>query len=430
MNKIFVSKSGNLSLELRKDSASAWLTIKRTGRLINEREILQLIDEAGIKSGFEEALQYIREHGIEKDFDKPFPIAICNMAAEPEEQGEAELSYHFDHELIRDLDTISLSTLSKASYFEAGQAVAFYSDNIFERDGSIYDIFGQLITPPVVDEEAAQHLAGEYIRYEAREFIAERTGYPYLDEEGKIHILDSLSITSDQVPRGEFIRCPLFLRIAGDVEGINLACGQDLVIDGNISDCNIYCEGDLEVRGDIINCTNPGIQVLGVLKVESIIRSKVFVRKSLFFDKAIEHSIIASDGDVVGALEDSRIFGGLCQAAGNITIGIAGSQSGDETEIEVAISPFYRALLMQMTKESVRLRESADEEALSELSKRIKRCEKELDSQLNTFLKRDPDEQKAITVFGDVYPKTLFRVLKHSYQIKTRQQGIYLLEQE
>ncbi|MCB5234876.1 MAG: FapA family protein [Candidatus Cloacimonetes bacterium] len=430
MNKIFVSKCGNLSLELRKESASAWLTIKRSGRLINERDILQLIDEAGIKSGFEEALDYIRDHDIEKDYDKPFPIAVCKISPDNEEEIEAKLNYNFDHELIRDINSIGLKELAQASYFDEGEVIAFYSDNIFDRDGSIYDIFGQLITPPVVDDEAARELVGKNVRYEAREFIAQKMGYPYLDEEGKINILDSLSVNADDVPIQEQIRCPLFLRIEGDLSGVNLACGQELIIEGDVTDCNIYCEQDLEVHGNIINCSNPGIQSMGVLKVRNISRSKIFVQKSLFFQDEIAHSVIAADGDVVGSSEDSQVYGGLCQAAGNITIGIAGSQSGDETEIEIAISPFYRALLMQLTKESVRLRESGDHEALSELSKRIKRCEAELDSQLNAFLKRDLDEQKSITVFGDVFPKTLFRVLKHSYQIKSRQQGIYLLEQE
>ncbi|MCB5277656.1 MAG: hypothetical protein LHW62_08185, partial [Candidatus Cloacimonetes bacterium] len=68
MNKILTGKSGNVILELRQDSSSAWLTIKRSGRLVDEKEILDLIDEAGIRSGFEEALQLIRERGIEKEY--------------------------------------------------------------------------------------------------------------------------------------------------------------------------------------------------------------------------------------------------------------------------------------------------------------------------------------------------------------------------
>jgi hypothetical protein len=37
MNKILVGKSGNVSLELRQDSSSAWLTIKRSGKLVDEK---------------------------------------------------------------------------------------------------------------------------------------------------------------------------------------------------------------------------------------------------------------------------------------------------------------------------------------------------------------------------------------------------------
>jgi len=87
--------------------------------------VLALIDEAGIKSGFDEALDYIREHGIEKDFDKPFPIAICNITAEDEEEKEAKLNYNFDHQLIRDIGSVSFRELADAGYFDEGEVIAF-----------------------------------------------------------------------------------------------------------------------------------------------------------------------------------------------------------------------------------------------------------------------------------------------------------------
>jgi uncharacterized protein (DUF342 family) len=428
MNKTITSKSGNVLLELRQESSSAWLTIKHSGQLVDEKEILDLIDEAGIKSGFEEALQLIRERGIEKDFDTPFPIAVCTR-----EKGkkEASLNYHFDPAAIgADLSQIDLAQLNKAIYVNAGDTVASYSDNLFERDGSIYDLFGDLITPPVIDEDAAQRLAGTNVRFEAREFVAEKTGYPYLDAAGQLCILDHLSLSSEQVPSSEMIRSPLALEITGDLDGVNIACSKSLCLKGNIRDCSIYCEDDLSLSGDIISCTNPGIQVLGKLEVHSIRHSRICVKEGIEFHGEIVHSSVATDGDILGDEGVSRINGGLVQASGNIDIAIAGSPSGDETEIEIAISPFYRSVLMQMTKEAVRLRGEGDEAALDELQKRISRCEAELDNQLNIFLKRPAGQKKTVTVQDEVYPKTLFRVLKHSYQIKSRQKGICLVEKD
>lgn len=428
MNKIFTNKSGNILLELRQESSSAWLTIKRTGRLVDEKDILDLIDEAGIKSGFEEALQLIRERGIEKDFDKPFPIAVCTKE---EGKKEATLNYRFDPDAITgDASELDLATLSKIIYVNEGDIVASYSDNLFERDGSIYDIFGELITPPDVDEEAAEKLAGNHIRYESHDYIAGKTGYPYLDEAGRICILDSLKLDSSQVSSGQFLRSPVSLEISGDLSQVNIACLKTMIIHGNIQDCSIYCEGDLIIDGEVISCKNPGIQVLGSLKVKSINHSRVYVKSDIEFQEEILHSIVATDGNLIGDEYSSLINGGLVQAAGNIDIAKAGSSSGDETEIEIAISPFYRAMLMQMTKESVRLREEGGDKALEDIRERISRCEAELDNQLNLFLKRPLDEKKSVTVRDEVYPKTMFRVLKHSYQIKSHQKGICLIEKE
>ncbi|MDI3504048.1 MAG: uncharacterized protein PWP64_984 [Candidatus Cloacimonadota bacterium] len=428
MNKTLISKSGNVLLELRQDSASAWLTIKRSGQLVDEKEILDLIAEAGIKSGFEEAQQLIRERGIEKDFDTPFPIAVCQKETGNK---EATLKYNFDPEAInQDLSQIDLGQLKNAIYVNSGDIVASYTDNLFERDGSIYDLFGALIDPPQVDEAAAQKLAGVNVRYEARDFIAEKTGYPYLDEAGRLCILDYLSLASDQIPTDETIRSPLTLDITGDLCKVRLICLKSLQLHGNIRDSSIYCEEDLTLSGAITACTNPGIQVLGKLKVSSIINSRICVKEGIEFDTEILNSIVACDGDILGQGEISRISGGLVQAAGNIEIAIAGSHPGVETEIEIAISPFYRSVLMQMTKEAVRLRSAGEESALDELQKQISRCESELDQQLSLFLKRPDGQKKSITVRDEVYPKTLFRVLKHSYQIKSRQTGICLVEKE
>lgn len=427
MNKILVGKSGNVSLELRQDSSSAWLTIKRSGKLVDEKEILDLIEEAGIKSGFEEALQMIRERGIEKEYDKPFPIAICKRG----ESKQATLQYNFDPELLpSDPANITLDLLTRAHYFAQGDVIASYSDNIFERDGSIYDIFGDLITPPIVNDEEAIAKVGDLVRYETRDFIAEETGYPYLDEQGRICILTQLEVDATTVPEGMILRSPLSLSIKGNVKGVTIAGAISLRIIGDLTDSSVFCESDMEINGKIISCVNPGIQILGSLLVGGISHSRVYVKDSITFRGLVEHSTLACDGDILGEDPDSVILGGLCQAGGSIQLANVGSPGGEETEVEIAISPFYRALLMQMTKESVRLRDEGDEAALDELHERIRRCETELDQQLNSFLKRPVDIKKSVRVSGEVYPRTLFRVLKHAYQIKSRQTGISLIEKE
>lgn len=426
MNKILKNKSGNVILELRQNSGSAWLTIKCSGHLIDEKDILDLLDEAGIKTGFEEAMQLMRDRGIEKEYDQPFPIALSHTETETR---EVKLNFHFDSSLNMDrIAELSLTDLAELSYAQAGDCLAGYSDNIFEREGSIYDIFGELITPLQVNDAEAAKLTGTNVGYEGREYIAQATGYPYLDLDGRICILNALKIKADSCKAEQSIRSPLALEIIGDLSGCSIAVANDLQIRGSITNCCIYCEKDLHVDGSIVDCRQPGIQVLGSLKTSSILRSKVLVRHDLEFDTSIQDSSVACDGSIIGNTEYSSICGGMAQAGNDINIGIAGGD--EETEIEIAISPFYRGMLMQMTKELVRLKGEEDEQAIADMQTRIARCESELDSQLNAFLKRGSDQKKSVQVSSEVHPKTTFRILKHVYQIKSAQKGIHLFEKE
>ena len=426
MNKVLKNKSGNVILELRQDTGSAWLTIRRSTRLIDEQDILDLLDEAGIKTGFDEALQLMRKRGLEKEYDIPFPIAVSHTE---EQQREVKINYHFDFSLDAEgMENLKLQDLAQLSYAQAGDCLASYSDNIFEREGSIYDIFGELITPLQIDETEAVKQAGINVRYADNEFIAETTGYPYLDSMGRICILSELMLRAESCTNEALIRSPLALKITGDIENCNIAVANNLQIIGNVRNCSIHCDKDLVIQGMIQECRNPGIQVLGSLRVQSIANSRILVREDIHFESEIINCQIACDGSIFGLSSDSTITGGISQAGNDIRIGIAGGE--DDTEIEIAISPFYRSLLMQMTKELVRYKEDEDEEAVQNLRTRISRCETELDNQLNSFLKRSTDQKKTVVVSSTVHPKTLFRILKHVYQIKTAQNGIELVEKD
>ena len=91
MSKILRNRAGNIRLELREDRLSAWLTISGEKRLTDEQDILDLIGEAGIRTGFEEAARYMRKHGLEKDFDVAFPIAMSRRV-----KGESKLNFFSD----------------------------------------------------------------------------------------------------------------------------------------------------------------------------------------------------------------------------------------------------------------------------------------------------------------------------------------------
>ncbi len=350
-------------------------------------------------------------------------------------ESECTLRYHFNPDLRLDIASgVNYTDLERINYVQAGAVVADYSSNLFEQGGSIYDIFGELIHPGSIDEEQANSLSGTNVTFNAanREFIADKTGYPYLDELGRICVLDTLVINGEDIPSEAHIRTPLDVVVQGGLACVNLVCGGNLLIKGDLHSSTVYVTQDLHVEGEIIACPAPGIKVFGTLSCKGIRDSLVLCLKQLIFFGNIENCTLACDGDILGSNEDSCIKGGSIQAGGSISIAEAGSADGYSTELEIAISPFYRSLLMQMTRELIHLKDDTDAnaEAIAELQIQIKKSETQLDEQLNTFLRRPSEDRKSIIVHGTVLPPVSIRVLKHSYEIKSQQQGLEILEKE
>lgn len=417
-------------LELRQETMSAWLTITKSGKLTDEADILALIEEAGIKTGFDEALRYSSENSLEKEYGVPFPIAICNL-----KESSSTLRYHFNPDLQINLGQgINFPDLEKLSYVEPSAVVADYSNNIFEQGGSIYDIFGELINPGNIDEEQAQGLAGDNVTFDApnREFIAQKTGYPYLDDLGRISVLDIIIIEGEEIPGDTSFRTPLDLVVEGNLACAKLTCGGNLTIKGDVHSSSIFAAKDLHVEGEIIGCNKNGIQVLGELSCAGMCDSKILCRQLLRFSGKIENCNIACDGEILGNSDDSEISGGITQAGASITIANAGSDNGSSTEIEIAISPFYRALLMQLTRELIRLKDDSEGNAVAivELQAKIKTCENELDEGLNAFLRRPLEDKKCIKILQETKAPTTIRILKHTYQINKPERQLELVEKE
>jgi cytoskeletal protein CcmA (bactofilin family) len=298
MNKVLSNKAGNLVLELRQETMSAWLTIKKTGKLIDEHDILALLDEAGIKTGFSEALSYIRDHSLEKEYDVPFPIAICNRA-----EATTTLRYRFNPDLqLDDENGLSYQALESLCFVQAGAVVAEYSNNLFEQGGSIYDIFGELIDPGDIDQEKAMFLAGKNVQYSAseREYRSQKSGYPFLDAEGRICILDLVVMQAHNLPTGRAVHLSADTVIEGNLAYADLVCQGTLLVKGDLHSCSLLCRKDLSVEGEIVSCQANGIHVQGDLSCKGISDSKVLCKGTLRFSGLIRNSNIACGAEIIG----------------------------------------------------------------------------------------------------------------------------------
>jgi len=415
MNKTLTNKAGNLILELRQDSMSAWLTIKKSRQLLDEQDIISLIETAGIKTGFEEALEHIRTHSLEKEYDNPFPIAICKGG-----NTEPVLRYHFDPDVCPDpLQPMSYHDFSRLTFVSSGVSIAEYTNNLFEQGGSIYDIFGELINPGVVDEAKASSLTGINVRFDLgdRCYYATQAGYPYVDKDGRICLCDKVQLSSNDLPPQASFDAPVEVFINGDISNLSITSTHDLSISGNVTNSEINCLADIAIEGDIIDCNANLMDIKGNLSFKSAVSSKILVQGQLHFTGSVHNCTIACDGDVLGA-ENSSISGGNVQAGGSISIAQAGDSSGALTELEVSISPYYRTLLMHQTRDLIRLKSAADSspEAIASLQEQIRLCEARLDSNLSAFLNRSREDRKRIYISSGATPPLSVRVLKQFYQ--------------
>lgn len=446
MNKTFTNKQGNLVLEIRDEGMSAWMTIKATGKLVDEHEILKLIDQAGIKAGFEDAQRHISLHNLEKDFGIPFPLALCNTGA-----ATTILRYYFDrHQKLDPGKLLSPEDLSELSYVMPGTVLADYSSNLFDRQGSIYNIFGEIIPNENVDAGVADEKAGQNVDFDPQRnaFVARRTGYPYLDRAGQISIMDSILIKDPSLIQPP-LRTPLSVVCDSSISGIEILAQGSIEIHGDVDNCRLSSEAgitilgncvhsvltakhSLTINGDIISCSEEGLNSGGDLTCNCIRDSLVLCRGFLNLNGQVTGSKIVAEKGINGHREQSSIANSHVQSSGNIELGSLGSVDGGETEMEITISPYYKSLLMNLTKEMIKAKGDASNppEKLEQLKTEIQSCESELDYQLNTFLKRPREERIVIRVHHDLHPIANIRVLKHSYTMKSYQQGLELIEKD
>ncbi|MBM4403986.1 MAG: DUF342 domain-containing protein [Candidatus Cloacimonetes bacterium] len=427
MDKTYTSRNGNIVLEVRSDLLSAWMTIRKSGGLIDENEISDMFDSAGITYGFDEAIQWMEKEGITKDYDIPFPIAISYKNEESK-----QLSFHTDKLDITDpeqaLDHVMFDQLACV---EAGTVIAGYDFNLFHQNKSVYNILGEMHSD---ENHSIVDLSGPNVEFDIgkQQYIALTDGFLYIDRNGRICILDRIIIDSTSISPSAVIRSPVSLLLIGDISDCDIISRQSIEVIGNVTNSSLYTESHLKVQGSIRDGSSKWIHVLGDTRCLSICNSRLLCKGKLIFTSQIINSVIIAESGIEGDFSESSIVGGQTLSSGDITINSVGDEFTLKTEIEVTISPYLKNLLMIKTRELLKLKHSYgdDHQMTRELNGEIGILEERLNQELNDFLQRPKEQKIMITVHNDVYPHSHFRVLKHTYTLKHHQSGIKLIEKE
>ncbi len=426
MENIIYSPSGNVSIRINEDKMSAWMYIHRSDKIINEREILNLIDDAGICNGFEDAIQWMSENGYNKDYDKPFPVAICKTATQNE-----TVNYQFDtaKTYLPDKDW-SFRDVQTWPYVEAGTPLANVAFNLFSEGASIYNVFGELATNLASSLSLAEY-AGENVSLdtENKQLVAAEDGFPYLDGDGRVHIAHDLVYKGDIKLTKIPLNLPTSLVIEGSINKAHITVMKDLTIKGNVISAEIYCEGNLDITGEIIECQTTGVIAQGDMHCGSITDSLVLTRGQLAFDNIVKGSRVVAEKKISGNPETSRICSSQVFSAGSIDVADLGDEEYNETEAEITISPFLKERISQLKNSISKMEENFDinSDRIDQAYKKLRNLEHTLAEEMKAYFENENELPRYIRVRNLAFKGAYIRVLNKSFQIKQTSSDIEYL---
>jgi len=427
-NTIF-SPSGNISIRINEDKMSAWMYVHKSDNIIDEQEILDLIKESGITDGFDEAIEWMAENGYNKDYEKPFPVAICKPAA-----GNENIDVHFNSErAYNPAKNWNIKDFQNWALVEQGAILANVSFNALNASESVKNIFGELTTYQASSNQLARYL-GQNVSLDAdgRNIVSDITGYPYIDVENKINVVNHLIYNGDIKLSKIPVTLAASLTVEGSISKVNLFVMSDLHVKGNIYGSDIYAEGSLTVEGDIIDCQAAGVVASENLKVQNIKNSLVMCKGELLFENYITGSRVIAEKQIKGNPENSLIDGSQVMTSGSVDISTAGCVEGTESEIEITISPFIKERMNQLSRNLKELKEkqSANPDRIEQLSKNITKLEENLANEIDNFLSNKDTLQRYIRIHDELFTGVYIRILKKSYQIKQNQVSSEFMEEE
>ncbi|MDO9577259.1 MAG: FapA family protein [Candidatus Cloacimonadales bacterium] len=397
--RTFSNKAENIILTVSDDNFAAWLTFRDVPGIIDENEILALLKMAEIKHGFSSAIKYNRLHGITKELNIPFLVA---RGTDPNANPEINLLFDrntcFDpHESYNVMEMIRFEKISK------GQALAEISEGSATDTGK--DVLGNKITGiSSVEPDFLAHFGPDIeLDEETNTLIALKSGYPYIDDIGKIQIKSDFYINENIV-------------------GISMEINGDLVINGLIENSNLVVDGNLTVYGNIKNCMKHGVIASGNIDLDFAENSRIVCKGQIKFHNNVSDCILSASDGIWGD-ENSNVSGGLLQCSNSISLYNVGSEQPVLTEIEIALATYTKEML-KMTQAKLGYLDhlpSDHQNESTQLANLMLKMEKKYLAEVDDILE-SPEKRHKISILKSLYPETRVRILNHSHMI-TEEKG-------
>ena len=390
----FNSSDGKVKLRVHSDGSKAEILFNEDADLINSTMIEEVLKEAEVVYGFKNARKYCEEENIERERGVFFVIAQADDTS-----WEAEVEIIVEPlECLLSPRLFSLNDLERVRYITSGEKLAKVKAG---DDGELQNknIFGRKIKDLAADKNFLETYLGDNVEFDTRRnmIISKSEGYVLVEHGKRISIIDNIYLQQDIID-GEY----------------EIKTG--LTLDGSLFNSYLSVGGNLKVTGKIEDCDNRGIIATGNIELESAENSLIICKGYLVFNEKLSNCRIFCDEFLKGGTH-STISGGIIQAGRYIEANTIGSETGEKTIAEISIAPYYKALMIRISRE---LRKRDWDNTQPENTDPYVRDLKELEMK---YLKALPDfvsinrEEKRIEAILDILPPTSLRIFHLSREI-------------
>lgn len=401
----------DIIIEVTDSKLCATMTIKRDGGVIEQDEILNLINQAGISNGF---ISSIDKEG-DKEFGHSFKIAEVKPI---DTEINLELYYKVD-ELYYPKTPVNEANIFRLVYIQKGSAIGKLS---FDEDMlSRKDVYGKYLLTTEGRNNIIEKYKGGNLDFDhySKEYIAKINGYLSLDASGKYSIVNHLFINHDITNDYGNIYILGNLTIQGNVDGVrHIRVIGDLTIDGDVSQSNIYAEQGIVIKGALSNCNSGGVTSPKNIICSEIKNSKVFAGKELLVKGDVDYSRLVGEESI--KVDDSaEVNASDLQSSRYIKVGNVRNIEDTISDIEITVSPYTKEQLMILTRELVYFNENdSDNEKIKIIKKEIKQLEETLSAKVEEAIELDNNNSLLIETTGQIFQGVKLKILKESMVVE------------
>ncbi len=369
-----------LTLEISENRTAVYLTINDSSEVIDADDIANLLEEAGVVSGFEEAARINSIQIHPKEYNKKI------LVAKGSEVDQKPIEYYFNVGLKFTPNRLHWGNLKSTNLFEKKSPIATLC---IPSETPITDIFGNSISDENLVYISPDKLLGENVYYDEENHTinASIKGYAFKDDSDKLNVTDKIEIIDT-------------------LHNVEVATYGELIIHGDVVDSHILHEGNLFVEGNIKDCLGNGIMVRGNLDFLQAENSLISASGSITFQNHINYCSCFTNSYLQG-FDNSSFVGGIASAAEFIEIDKIGSPFRTQTHMEISIAPFQKQLIKNHITKIVKLKHSSTE--YLQLSEQLAKEEDEFMIELEKCFQQT--HESYICAKKVLYSNTSLRVL-------------------